>query len=387
MEKLVIEDFNCFGGKHCQTTALRHILEHHGLHLSEEMLLGLGGGIGFIYWYMKQMPAPFVGGRFGGKHEEFMINICRRIGGDAHLFHTTSVKKGYEELKTYLRAGEPVYIYVDMAYLPYMGIPEDIHFGSHTVTVFGIDEERDTVYIADRGKNPVSITINDLKNARSSTFQPFPPRNQILKVVCPPEVQDLKRGITDAIKECCHAMLHPPIRNFGLKGIKKWATMVLKWPEQFTGLYLYGCLMNVFMYIEIGGTGGSAFRPMYAQFLREASPLLDNSGLCDIADLYEESGRVWSDIAESAFPDSWPTLKKARELMVENNKILEEQEPGALQELLKINSKLDDLMKKAVKEFQEKDVRPLLTEMHQKILMLYEIENKAINRLNEIVAG
>ena len=386
MERLVIEDFDCFGGKHCQTTALRHILEHHGLHLSEEMLLGLGGGIGFIYWYMKQMPAPFVGGRFGGKYEEFMINICKRIGGSAHLFHTTSVKKGHEELKTMLRSGEPVYIYADIAYLPYMAVPEDVHFGSHTVTVFGIDEESNTGYIADRGKNPVTVTIDDLKKARSSKFPPFQPRNQILEVECPSEIADLQPGITEAIKECCNAMLNPPISNFGLKGIKKWAKMVLKWPEQFTGLHLYGCLMNVYMYIEIGGSGGSSFRPMYAQFLREASSVLDNPGLHEVADLCEDAGRIWSEIAEIAFPDSWPTLKRARELMAEKNRIFEEQEPGALQNMLKINVELDDLMNQTVEEFQEKSVKPLLTEMHQKILELHEIESEAINRLNEVIA-
>ena len=55
-EKLIIQDFNQFGGRHCQTAALRNILVYHGLQLSEEMLLGLGGGLGFIYWYMKLMP-------------------------------------------------------------------------------------------------------------------------------------------------------------------------------------------------------------------------------------------------------------------------------------------------------------------------------------------
>ena len=54
-EKLIIQGFKQFGGKHCQTAALKNILDYHGLHLSEEMLLGLMGGVGFIYWYMKLM--------------------------------------------------------------------------------------------------------------------------------------------------------------------------------------------------------------------------------------------------------------------------------------------------------------------------------------------
>ena len=44
-------DLKEFGGKHCQTTALKSILSYYGLTISEEMLFGLGGGVGFIYWY------------------------------------------------------------------------------------------------------------------------------------------------------------------------------------------------------------------------------------------------------------------------------------------------------------------------------------------------
>ena len=69
-ENLMVQGFDQFGGKHCQTAALKNILDYHGLHFPEEMLLGMGGGIGFIYWSMKRMPAPFIGGR-NGKVDEF----------------------------------------------------------------------------------------------------------------------------------------------------------------------------------------------------------------------------------------------------------------------------------------------------------------------------
>jgi hypothetical protein len=67
-------------GKHCETSALKRVLDYHGLPLSEEMLLGLGGGIGFIYWYMKTMPSPFIGTRYV-KGTDFPTNICRRNEG------------------------------------------------------------------------------------------------------------------------------------------------------------------------------------------------------------------------------------------------------------------------------------------------------------------
>ena len=63
-ERFMVQGFEQFVGKHCETTALKRAFDRHGLSLSEELLLGLGGGIGFIYWYMKMMPSPFVGGRY-----------------------------------------------------------------------------------------------------------------------------------------------------------------------------------------------------------------------------------------------------------------------------------------------------------------------------------
>jgi hypothetical protein len=74
-ETLVLKDFTSTGGKHCQTTAMKAVLDYSGIQLSEDMLLGLGGGIGFIYWYMKLMPAPFVGGEkceTGRFHSEYL---------------------------------------------------------------------------------------------------------------------------------------------------------------------------------------------------------------------------------------------------------------------------------------------------------------------------
>ena len=97
-ERIVLEGFKPYIGKHCETTALKRVLDYHGLSLSEEMLLGLGGGISFIYWYMKMMPSPFIGGRYG-KGPDFPKDICCRIGGEATAVETGSAKRGYEELK------------------------------------------------------------------------------------------------------------------------------------------------------------------------------------------------------------------------------------------------------------------------------------------------
>lgn len=383
-EKLIIEGFNQFGGKHCWTTSLKNVLAYHGLNLSEEMLFGLGGGVGFIYWYMKMMPAPFVGGRYG-KGDEPLINTFKRIGGRVSIFETASSKKAYEELKMVLRQGEPAVVFVDMAYLPYMAFPEVAHFGGHTIIIYGLDEAQNKVYVADRSVKPLTLGIEDLEKARGSKIPPFASKNKLLKVSYPSKVGNLEPGIKESITESCHAMRKPPIKNLGLAGILKWAGLVPQWPKDFKGLNLLGCLMNVFIYIEIGGTGGSAFRPMYAQFLDEAASILGKPALAEVAQMFRESGKIWSKIATAALPDWWPSLKKIRELITEKNRIFEQQGLEALERMKEINSQTDYFMKEAVEELRGNNIGNLLTDMQQKILGLYEVEKQAFEKLSNIV--
>jgi len=51
-----------FIGQHCETTATGTLLKSIGINLSEPMLFCLGEGPGFIYWDMKMMDYPFIGG-------------------------------------------------------------------------------------------------------------------------------------------------------------------------------------------------------------------------------------------------------------------------------------------------------------------------------------
>jgi hypothetical protein len=221
----------------------------------------------------------------------------------------------------------------------------------------------------------------DLKRARSSQYPPFAPRNKILNIIYPSQIADLQSGIYDALHDCCDSLLNPPIKNFGLEGIKKWAKMVLQWPKQFKGLNFIGCLMNTFIFIEIGGTGGSAFRPMFAQFLREAHSLVDNHQLSKIADLYEEIGTLWSQIAVDTLPDSWSSLKRIRDLSLEKNEIFEAYPPGALQKMLTINEKIDQYLKEAEKELDKGDIASLCSTLHERIMELHERESQAAHLL------
>lgn len=375
--RFVIDDFNLFGGLHCETSAVQKVYRYHGLPITEEMLFGLGGGIGFIYWYVKQMPAPMVGGRGGGRY--FIEDAVRRTGASLVVKRTTSGKKGHIRLLEKLANNEPAIIYADMVYLPYMGVSEDAHFGQHVFVVYGVDEEADIVYISDRANRGVTVRIDELKKARASKFPPWPPQHAILNLELPEQLNITKKMVNESIHHTIDGMLNPPIRNIGLKGIKKWAKLIVKWPELFPGENLWNALYQGFIYIEVGGTGGSAFRPMYARYLQEVSELFPKYRLDAVIAKYQEAARIWSKIATLLLPDEYPMLRQARKLIWEQNRISVEQAPGATERLHAINRELTSNMDKILIEVA--DAPKFLAITQEWILQLYEVEKEAIELL------
>jgi hypothetical protein len=380
-EKLLVRGFKPFIGKHCETSALGKVLAHYGLSISEDMLLGLGGGIGFIYWHMKKMPYPFIGGR-NGRFPGFLAAICGSLGAASRLSRTTSAKKGYEELKSLLRMGKPAIVYGDIAYLHHFA-SNGAHFGGHAFVVFGLDEEKGIVSIYDRGKEPIELSIAELEKARSSKFPPFPPKHALLFVDFPSgsssDKIDLRAQIRRAVNDCCAAMVNPPLQSFGLSGINKWSKTIMEWPKMFNHEELFDCLVGSFINIEIGGTGGSAFRSMYARFLREAGGLSRNSCLLDAAELIGESAKAWNRISAGLLPDSNPRFKRTRELLLMKNRLFENQDQNSSEKMKEINTEIGKIRSEAAGYCSQ--APKFLADVQREILDCHAVECKAFDIL------
>ena len=383
MNERVVLDLKQFGGAHCQSTALRSVLSCEGVDVTEEMILGLGGGVGFIYWHMKQMNAPFTGFR-NAKAEDFILNACGRLGIKARITATASEKKSYAGLMSVLKSGHPAYVFVDMPYLPYLAFPAVEHFGGHTVAVYGLDEGTNTAYIGDRACKGVTAPIDALIKARASKHPPFPAKNKALEITYPVRVKITRENIKAAISECVRAMTDPPISNLGLAGIKKWAGLIDKWPAQFKADGLLNCLMNVFIYMEIGGTGGGAFRPMYAGFLRQAKPIMKNPALEEAAALFDVSAKACVKTVVSALPDNAEPLRKLRELFIYKNRVFEAQEKGALDIMTSSAGLEKELITQGIEFMKTKDAKNVLQGLKENVIKLKETETKAFAKLKEV---
>lgn len=365
-ERIVLDFHHFGGGKNCQTSSMMRLMHHMGYEISEPMLVGMSSGLGFIYWFMKLMPYPVVGGMNRASCRRFpgiLGKAAKRLGGDFDVILTKSVKKAHAFLKETLHQNQPALVCVDMAYLDHLLTGEDDHFGEHNVLVYGIDERKDLAYISDRFDGTTSMSLKKLKKARASEFQPFPAMNQMVRFSFPEKLTPRETIIPAAIKENADALLNPPISNAGVKGIVKWSKELPKYPKMIPNpKNLAHALMMHYIYIETGGSGGAIFRRIYADFLKEASDLMDNSAMARASEEFNVISDTWSEIANGLLPEGLPSLRQLREIQWSTNHELETRGLRALSEVRHLVEKVPTLLHEAarseISEFPE-FVRPV----------------------------
>jgi len=141
-----------FPGKIPAATALRALLAHRGMRdphtgqpFSEAMVFGIAGGIGagvFTFRYEKEdFSSFFVAGRHLWEDDlSYLLRGSSRFGVETQTQEATGAKKGLLQLQEMLQAAGPVIAWVDMANLPYRGMPEHWSGGGyHVVLVYELD--------------------------------------------------------------------------------------------------------------------------------------------------------------------------------------------------------------------------------------------------------
>jgi hypothetical protein len=386
---MIIEDFEHIEGKNCQLSSVRKMLRYFGINLTEEMIMGLASGIGFIYWDMKIMPYPFVGG-LNGKEITLFENPLKNIGGSAELVKkTTSQKISFIQVKELLNDGKPFIPFVDMAFLPYFfrddaPYPNESvgHFGGHTFVVYGLDEDKNTVYVSDRFLKATTLTIDQFMAAHSSNFPPFAAKSKKVIINPPTKKFDLATCIKNAIRVNAEIMLNPPISNLGLKGMLKYEKMVGTTWLNFSPEKLMNTLYMTYVYNATGGTGGALGRNMYTTFLEEAQEIVHDDNLAKAANLYKQAAAAWDRVALSLLPDELPALKIARLTVDESNRVQEDSKVNYQKKLREIDEKWLSVKEDAVKEASY--FEPFILKLQKNIQLAYEVESEAWNYLKKI---
>ncbi|MAG36500.1 MAG: hypothetical protein CL878_09700, partial [Dehalococcoidia bacterium] len=177
-----------FPGIHPETTALRTLLAsvdvrapHTNDYFSEPMVFGISGGVGagvISFFYEAHDFASFY---IAGRHlwqdsHAYLDAAAQRFGVTPEFKETGGAKTAARQLVDALAPGSPVLAWVDLANLPYRGMPDYWSGGGYgVVTVYRLDETH--ALIGDLVDDPVEITprfpisnpIDDRRDSNSTS--------------------------------------------------------------------------------------------------------------------------------------------------------------------------------------------------------------------------
>jgi hypothetical protein len=317
-------------------------------------------------------------------------DIAKRLGVAVTVKETASPNAAEKNLRAALDEGRPAIAWVDLASMPYEGLPlEMVKYFTHVVAVFGMDDQN--VYVDDRSSAPLTVAASQFASGRAAIGSL---KNRIMIFKPPKKLKNLKAAVIAGIKSGNRYLLKPPIKNFGLPALEKWADLMTNrkdkkgWATVFPrGEKLFDALEGVFHYIETNNTGGSAFRGMYAAFLEEAAEALRQPKLNDAAKQYRELAAMWSKLSHSALPDAVKAFKDARELRLRKMQLFNLQGAAALNEIKKVNERMAAIKASMKEKFplSEGETNSLLNELSKQVLEIHTAEVAAASGLKKWV--
>lgn len=281
----MVPGFTHHPGSHCGSTALRNLLAHRGVEISEAMAFGLGAGPCFYYLAVDgAAPSRWFNGRTARLEE----NFAALTGSALRLRTEENPDAAWAMARGSVDEGEPILLLTDLYYLDHYG--KSAHFPGHAVVLAGYDA--DTAYVSDTGFEDLQETsIASLREARHGDHPAFPLAGHAFVVEDPPDAESLRAAVPAAIAQAAAAMVDPEWAEYaGLPALRRFAAEAGGWPQE-TDDWKW-CARFGYQVIERRGTGGGNFRLMYSHFLEEA-------GRADAAALAAEAARRWTALSEA----------------------------------------------------------------------------------------
>ncbi|MFK8037070.1 MAG: BtrH N-terminal domain-containing protein [Crocinitomicaceae bacterium] len=288
---MIIKDFKPFNGQHCETTTTGSLLYQLDIKLSEPMLFGIGEGLGYVFWNMKIMDFPFIGGRV--KTDSLTENICRNLNLKLEVKETSSLKKAWENVKLNIDQGKAVGLKLDCYHLEYF--TSKIHFAGHYASIYGYDEQLAYLNDTNQQGRDAKTTLKNLALARNEKG-PMSSKNRSFTISKNEKLPELKNVIQHAILNNANDFLNPPIKNLGHLGIHKTSTEIKKWFK--TSQNIKKDFQTCALIMESGGTGGSLFRNIYRDFLKESGILFESNELIKVSTDYDTIAKLWKDVSD-----------------------------------------------------------------------------------------
>lgn len=279
-------------GRHCGSTALSNLTHFYGLNYSEALCFGLGAGLGFFFFPVEGMtPSRLIGTRSASLEPNFFNLIGRPFNWKTE----ESVERAAELLKEQIDAGVPVLIQCDLKYLHYY--KTQTSFSGHVILVWGYDDEKQVYFVSDThfpGLQEVGYA--DMIRARTSQAFPMPVCNNWF----PGTLDGVQGSLADLGRQAMRLNAHEMTENSSFIA-KKGVQAIRALAEDLPGWGSLGdrkwCARFTYQVIEKRGTGGGAFRLLYAEFLKEMEAHVTAVRELNLASRMLAIGREWSRIS------------------------------------------------------------------------------------------
>jgi Butirosin biosynthesis protein H, N-terminal/Domain of unknown function (DUF4872) len=318
-------------GSHCASGSLRDLFEHYRLSytdqpISEALVFGLSGGLGFGFAEFAGLQPPFI---LLGRTGDLERDLCRNMDFPFRLLETDDPQEGWRYVRERLDDGIPTMIWTDMKYLDYLRVR--MHNTHHTVVAVGYDTATGVVYISDTDRDEFQpCSSESLARARNSQAFPYGPnRNGAWIIDFPDRLPDADVTIERGVRRAVDNMVSEEQR-LGLTGVRGFGSSYPEWPEIF-GERLAEAMRGIVIFILKAGTGGAMFRSLHAGFLEQASSLLGMRDLAAAARLYGELADAWRRLAAAAQAEDAAVAHRAGAVQVERIVELEHDGVQAMQ--------------------------------------------------------
>ncbi len=404
---VAVNGYSHFGGKHGESAALKNLLAFAGVKhpitkgpLSEALCFGIAGGIGAGYSFCPSIVRHGCGSGVSivGRHRLYATgaswyqDFCDRLGIANHITETAAKGKAQQNLIAELETGRPVVVWCSRLQLPFFGKSID-HIGMcmHSFIVFAVDEASGLAQGADVSSTRVSLTLDELAEARNAICSH---KNRTLTIEPPKALSAdvLRAGLRSGLQACAKEMLDGKLKTFSLPGLETWAKMITNdknkdgWLTVFSGGLLGYALRDVYHSIVTSDNGGDLYRSLFADCLDEAAALLSKPALADLAQTYRSFGKQWVELAETALPSKVKPFKAIKELLGKRRQLIEEKGEKGQKQLLETSEKLGKLEQETKQNFPlaPAETSAILASMRLQIEELHRQETAAGKRLSEL---
>lgn len=291
-------------GINCGSSALRGLLAFHGLMwgpepLSEEMVFGLSGGLGFVYAEVPEHSPPPPPLYLNGRVSDLEHDLCRTLGVGLDLRRTGDAQQSWQWVTDEIDGGRPTMVWADLKLLDYHRVQVNQPF--HVVVVVGYDPAAERALLADHTFDELQrCSLASLAAARNSVALPGANEHGTFITAFPdrlPSPRDaIRQAIATTVENMRDGSAEPYPAVSGLAAVRLFADAFPRWPDRY-GDGLGWALKGLRFFVARAGNDGALFRSLQARFLERAATLLDDRLLLQIGCRYEALALGWARLA------------------------------------------------------------------------------------------